>query len=145
MRTKPCDGVLRLDVTALDPRVEIHVAYDGLAGLSRRSILSDLVTEIERKGPKELPILVAALKRHGGIVTLSYLDYVSYGIGGGDATAEQVYHRTMLLWHEPARPATGKQPRVPEHLVLDRNPSLVPAGGVGIAPAVNPLERLSLE
>ncbi len=57
-----------------------------------------------------------------------FSDYVSYGIGGGDATAE-FFLGTYLILHEPARTA-DKEPAVPEHVALYR-----PAG----------VERLSLE
>ncbi|HTT14321.1 MAG TPA: hypothetical protein VMG14_01405 [Thermoplasmata archaeon] len=112
-----------MDVVATDPRVEICVAYDGLTGLSQRSILRDIWDELVAKGPTEFQKLVEALKRHGGIVTVTYLDYVSYGIGGGDATAENTWPHTMLIWCEPARPAEG----IPAHVALRRNPPVVPA------------------
>jgi hypothetical protein len=121
VRTKVCESVLRLDVVGLDPRVEVHMTYDGLGGLAERPILRDLVEEIQRKGPETYESFLAAIKRHGGAVTISYQDYVSYGIGGGDATAEYPFLRTMVLWHEKARD------QVPEHLALRRNPAPVPA------------------
>jgi len=135
MRTKACDGVLRMDVVALDPRVEVELVYDGLAGLTSRSILRDILNEVEMKGPKAYDEFIGALRRHGGTVHLAYADYVSYGIGGGDAVAEFHFPRTMYLLHEPARPASGREPRVPEHLALDRSPSVLPAGGVGAPPS----------
>ena len=129
MRTKPVEGVLRLDVVALDPRPAVYLAYDGLAGVSQRPILRDLVEELERKGPEELGKFLEALrKRRSGQVHVYFSDYVSYGIGGGDAAAE-FFLGTFLLLHEPARPA-GKDPAIPEHLALFR------PGGV---------ERLAIE
>ena len=129
MRTKPVEGVLRLDVVALDPRPAIYLAYDGLAGISQRPLLRDLVEELERKGPGELAKFLDALRRHrSGQVHVYFSDYVSYGIGGGDAAAE-FFLGTFLVLHEPAR-AAGKDPAVPEHLALFR------PGGV---------ERLSLD
>jgi hypothetical protein len=129
VRTKPVEGVLRLDVVALDPRPAVYLAYDGLAGLSQRPLLRDLVDELERKGPGETAKFLDALRRrHSGSIHVYFSDYVSYGIGGGDAAAE-FFLGTFLLLHEPARPA-GTDPAVPEHLALIR------PGGI---------ERLSLE
>lgn len=129
MRTKPVEGVLRLDVVALDPRPAVYLSYDGLAGISQRPILRDLVDELSRKDPDDLPKFLEALRRHhSGQVHVYFSDYVSYGIGGGDAAAE-FFLGTFLLLHEPARPA-GKEAAVPEHLALFR------PGGV---------ERLALE
>jgi hypothetical protein len=129
MRTKPVEGVLRLDVVALDPRPAVYLAYDGLAGISQRPLLRDLVEELERKGPGELAKFLDALRKHrSGQIHVYFSDYVSYGIGGGDAAAE-FFLGTFLVLHEPARPA-GKEPAVPEHLALFR------PGGV---------ERLALE
>jgi len=119
MRTKPAEGVLRVDLVALDPRPAIYLAYDGLAGISQRPIVRDLMDEVERKGPEETARFLDALRRHrSGQVHVYFSDYVSYGIGGGDATAE-FFLGTYLLLHEPARPA-GKEPAVPEHLALYR-------------------------
>ena len=129
MRTKQVEGVLRLDVVALEPRPAIYLAYDGLAGISQRPILRDLVDELARKGPEELARFLETLRRrHSGQVHVYFADYVSYGIGGGDATSE-FFLGTFLVLHEPPR-AAAEGPAVPEHLALFR------PGGV---------ERLSLE
>ncbi|HTW54836.1 MAG TPA: hypothetical protein VMG36_00050 [Thermoplasmata archaeon] len=129
MRTKPVEGVVRLDIVALEPRPAVFLSYDGLAGLSQRPMLRDILDEVERKGPDDLKKLLDSLRRHrSGHVHVYFSDYVSYGIGGGDAAAE-FFLGTYLLLHEPARPA-GKEAAVPEHLALFR-----PGG----------LERLSLE
>jgi hypothetical protein len=129
MRTKQVEGVLRLDVVALEPRPAIYLAYDGLAGVSQRPILRDLVDELARKGPQELGKFLEILKKtHSAQVHVYFADYVSYGIGGGDATSE-FFLGTFLVLYEPAR-AAGDAPAVPEHLALFR------PGGV---------ERLALE
>ncbi|MFZ1023806.1 MAG: hypothetical protein WAN87_06705 [Thermoplasmata archaeon] len=129
MRTKQVEGVLRLDVVALDPRPAVYLAYDGLGGLSQRPLLRDLIEELQRKGPEALRSFLDALRRHhSGQVHVYFADYVSYGIGGGDATAE-FFFGTFLLLYEPARVA-GTEPGHPEELVLMR-----PIG----------TERLSLE
>ncbi len=129
MRTKAVEGIVRLDVVALDPRPAIYLAYDGLGGLSQRPLLRDLVEELHRQGSASLQrFLDAVRKHHSGQVHVYFADYVSYGIGGGDATAE-FFFGTFLLLHRPARtPENG--PPEPEHLVLVR-----PGGQ----------ERLSLE
>jgi len=129
MRTKPVEGVVRLDIVTLEPRPAVFLSYDGLAGLSQRPMLRDILDEVERKGPEETKKFLDSLRRHrSGQVHVYFSDYVSYGIGGGDAAAE-FFLGTYLLLHEPARPA-GKEAAVPEHLALFR-----PGG----------LERLSLE
>ena len=89
MRTKPVEGVLRLDVVALEPRPAVYLSYDGLAGLSLRPLLRDLIEELQRKGGDELAQFLSAIRqRHSGHLHIYFSDYVSYGIGGGDATAE---------------------------------------------------------
>ncbi|HKS59801.1 MAG TPA: hypothetical protein VJS68_03375 [Thermoplasmata archaeon] len=118
MRTKAVEGVLRLDIVTLDPRPAIYLAYDGLGGLSQRPLLRDLVEELQRKGGTALKDLVEGLRRHhSGQVHVYFADYVSYGIGGGDATAE-FFFGTFLLLHEPAKSAAN--PPEPEQLVLVR-------------------------
>jgi hypothetical protein len=130
MRTKAVEGVLRVDVMALEPRPAAYLAYDGLGGLSQRPILRDLVEELQRQGPEAFTKFLNALRAHrSGQVHVYFSDYVSYGIGGGDATAE-FFFGTFLLLHRPAVAAEGANPAVPEELVLFR-----PQGG----------ERLSLE
>lgn len=127
MRTKPVDGVLRLDVMALDPRPAVYLAYDGLAGLSQRPLLRDLVEELARKGPDAARSFLEAIRRHRAAqVHVYFSDYVSYGIGGGDATAE-FFFATFLVLHQPR--GAGPQAE-PEQLLLVR------PGGT---------ERLSLE
>lgn len=129
MRTKQVDGVLRLDVVALEPRPAIYLAYDGLGGLSQRPLLRDLVEEIQRKSSEAFPQVLDSLRRHrSGQVHVYFSDYVSYGIGGGDATAE-FFFGTFLLLHQPAIEGDGAPPE-PEQLLLLR------PGGV---------ERLPLE
>ncbi len=114
MRTKPVEGVLRLDVVTLDPRPAIYLAYDGLAGLSQRTMLRDLIEELHRQGPETLRAFIDSLrKHHAGQVHVYFSDYVSYGIGGGDATAE-FFFGTFLVLHEPAK---GDNP---EQILLQR-------------------------
>ncbi|MCI4323822.1 MAG: hypothetical protein L3K03_07395 [Thermoplasmata archaeon] len=120
MRTKSVEGVRRVDVVALEPRPAIYLAYDGLAGLTQRPLLHDLLEELERQGPEALQKFLAALKaHHSGQLHVYFSDYVSYGIGGGDATAE-FFFGTFLLLHQPARPAKGETPAEPEALMLYR-------------------------
>ena len=127
MRTKAVEGVLRLDVVSLDPRPAVYLAYDGLGGLSQRPLLRDLVEELQRKGTEGLTAFLDAIRRRrSGLVHVYFADYVSYGIGGGDASAE-FFFGTFQLLHEAAG---ADREREPEHLVLLR-----PGGA----------ERLSLE
>jgi hypothetical protein len=117
MRTKRVESLLRLDVVALDPRPAVYVAYDGLQGLSERPILRDLLDELDRQGPAARTELQDALRRHrSGQVHVYFQDYVSYGIGGGEATAE-FFFGTFLLLHYPETKDPTPQP---EQLVLVR-------------------------
>ncbi len=119
MRTKPVEGVLRLDVVSLDPRPAVYLSYDGLAGLSLRPLLRDLIEELQRKGSEDLQKFLEAIRlRRSGYLHIYFSDYVSYGIGGGDATAE-FFYGTFLLLYEPSR-AAGNEAGVPEHLALVR-------------------------
>ena len=117
MRTKPVEGVLRMDLTNHEPP-ELYLAYDGLAGLSLRSMLRDIIEEFQRKGAGELATFIGLVRaRRWARIFVYFSDYVSYGIGGGDATAE-FFFGTFLMLHEPAREA--REGRVPEHLALVR-------------------------
>src|SRR5580693_6432413 len=114
MRTKAVEGVLRLDVVTLDPRPAVYLSYDGLGGLSQRPLLRDLVEELHRQGPEALNTFLDAVRRHrSGQIHVYFADYVSYGIGGGDATAE-FFFGTFLVLHE------GATATEPEQLVLQR-------------------------
>jgi len=118
MRTKQVDGVVRLDVVALDPRPAIYLAYDGLGGLSQRPLLRDVVEEIQRKGADSFTLFLDALRRHrSGQVHVYFSDYVSYGIGGGDATAE-FFFGTFLLLHEVAHETPDAPPEAEQLLLL---------------------------
>jgi hypothetical protein len=120
MRTKAVEGVLRVDVMALEPRPAAYLAYDGLGGLSQRPILRDLIEELQRQGTEAYTKFVSALRaHHSGQVHVYFSDYVSYGIGGGDATAE-FFFGTFLLLHRPATPGTGEVPAQGEELLLFR-------------------------
>jgi len=137
MRTKYVEGILRLDVSTWAPRIEIGAVYDGLGGLSQRNVLLDVVEELHRQGPDVLNRFLKTLRdtRRGFSIHVSFMDYVSYGIGGGDAVAEFPYRSFLVLYHPPALE--------PEHLEMVMERILVPADG-----AVNgvPLRtRLSLE
>jgi hypothetical protein len=120
MRTKSVDGVLRVDVMTLDPRPALYMAYDGLGGLSQRPLLRDLVEELQRQGPEAFAKLLESLrKHHSAQLHVYFSDYVSYGIGGGDATAE-FFFGTFLLLHAPPKPVEGSNPASPEELLLIR-------------------------
>jgi hypothetical protein len=127
MRTKAVEGVLRVDIVTLDPRPAVYLSYDGLGGLSQRPLLRDLIEEMQRKGNEPLTQFLDAVRRHrSGQVHVYFSDYVSYGIGGGDATAEFFFGTFQLLHDAGSREVGGE----PEHLILMR-----PGGA----------ERLSLE
>jgi len=120
MRTKQVEGVLRAGVVTLEPRPALYVTYDGLGGLSQRPILRDLVEELARKGPDTFQPFIKSLRQHrSGHVHVYFSDYVSYGIGGGDATSE-FFFGTFLLLHDPAKTGAGAAAPSPEQLVLVR-------------------------
>jgi hypothetical protein len=120
MRTKQVEGVLRAGVVTLEPRPALYVTYDGLGGLSQRPILRDLIEELARKGPETFQPFLKSLRAHrSGHVHVYFSDYVSYGIGGGDATSE-FFFGTFLLLHEGAK-SSGPSSPTPEQLVLVRN------------------------
>lgn len=123
MRTKQVEGVLRAGVVTLEPRPALYVTYDGLGGLSQRPILRDLIEELARKGPETFQPFLKSLRQHrSGHVHVYFSDYVSYGIGGGDATAE-FFFGTFLLLHDPAKTGAPGTAPTPEQLVLVRGPA----------------------
>ncbi|MGI0068278.1 MAG: hypothetical protein ACREB9_07720 [Thermoplasmata archaeon] len=112
MRTKSVEQVLRCDLIAESPRVEVYLEYDGLAGMTLRSWLYDIVHALEEQGTEVRSRFLSAIRKvHSGYVDICFRDYVSYGIGGGDATADFHFGRYLIL-HMPATEG------VPEHLWL---------------------------
>ena len=122
MRTKVCESVRMFDVTQWEPRPFVYLVYDGLAGISQRPILRDVIEELERKGEwQKFVTKLRTARVHSADVQVYYHDYVSYGIGGGDATSEYLYRTLLLLWN-PAVKGDEKARRasIPEHLALER-------------------------
>jgi len=115
-RTKPVEGVLRLTVACLEPRPAVGLLYDGLAGLSQRHMLRDLLEGLAQI-EKVAPFLEALEKRGAGELQVEFTDYVSYGIGGGDATAEFFFGTYQILWVDATRHYEGATSVTPE-LVL---------------------------
>ena len=58
---------MRLDVTQLAPIPEVGIAYDGLAGLSQRPILRDIVAELHRHGKGALEAFLKAVDHRGDL------------------------------------------------------------------------------
>jgi len=111
--------VLRLDVTQLAPIPEVGIAYDGLAGLSQRPILRDIVAELHRHGKGALEAFLKAVDHRGsGKVYVYFDDYVSYGIGGGDASSQFYFGSYLLLQVDVTRPFFGDRPESPYLLLL---------------------------
>jgi hypothetical protein len=105
MRTRECLNVLRVGVIELAPRPTLYLVYDGLGGLSGRPMLRDIWEELARKGPTVLKPFLDALQRAGsGHVFVYFHDYVSYGIGGGDATAEFFFGTRRIYWVDAFHP-----------------------------------------
>ncbi len=108
MRTKAVEGVLRVEITRLEPRPEIGLTYDGLSGLSQRPMLRDIIEELTRQGPATLKTFLKAMsKAGGGSVHVYFADYVSNGVGGGDATSEFFFGTYLILQVGPTRPFHG--------------------------------------
>ena len=104
MRTKICDGVRELRLVNERP-LEVYMVYDGLAGLTLRNILPDIQQDLEAQG--KFGRFVAAIReRRWANLGVYFHDYVSHGIGGGDATAE-FFFGSLLILHCPA---TGAEP-----------------------------------
>lgn len=123
MRTKALEGLLRLDIARLDVKPEFVMLYDGLGGISQRPFLRDLIEELYRKGPDDLKRCLAAIRQRGAAtVWVYFLDYVSYGIGGGDATTE-FFLATYQLIHRKADDGPERlllfRPSGPERLSLE--------------------------
>ncbi|MDE1822231.1 MAG: hypothetical protein KGJ23_14210 [Euryarchaeota archaeon] len=127
MRTKKAERVTRFDVIGLEPKPALYISYDGLGKLSERSLLRDVLEELQRKGAPAYTEFLKSLRSHrSAYVHVYFSDYVSYGIGGGDATAE-FFFGTYLLLHDAA---TGGESGSREALTL-------------VHPAVRP-ERVEL-
>lgn len=93
---------------------EFVVVYSGLGGISARNMLEDLLNGLKRKPKETYDGALLALRRRGAAsVAAYYRDYVSYGIGGGDATVEHYLGAFMLFLVR----ATADDP---ERLVLIR-------------------------
>ncbi len=126
MKIKRVEGVQKVRITSLTPGPEIYASYDGLAGLSERTILKDLLNELER-GTVEV---LAGVDRKGGSTRISreefislirekgsgrvyvyFEDYVSYGAGAGEEVAE-FFFRSMPLVHMPAGKDGGQRERL---------------------------------
>jgi hypothetical protein len=87
-----------MEITRLDVKPEVYLVYDGLGGLSRRPMIRDIMNELQYAGPEQWDPFVSALRRrHAAHVFVYFNDYVSYGIGGGDATAEFFYGSFLIL------------------------------------------------
>ncbi len=72
-----------MDLVSTEPRAEVFIVYDGLAGLSSRRMLQDVVEELQRQGPEPLDQFLEVMRRRGsGRLFVEFSDYVSYGIGG---------------------------------------------------------------
>jgi hypothetical protein len=104
MRTKVVEGILRLDVVRVDPpKPSLYVAYDGLVGISQRPILKDVLEELDRMGNETAQaFLRAAVRCRHAEFCVYFSDYVSYGIGGGDAVAE-FFYKTLELYTVDAK------------------------------------------
>jgi len=102
MRTALCNRLLRVEVVSHDPHPEVYALYDGLIGLSSRPVLAEII-EALRVEPVGFRRFTEALqKRRSARLFLSFMDYVSYGLGGGDAMAEFRFRTQLLLFDSPS-------------------------------------------
>ena len=108
MRTKAVEGVLRVEITRLEPRPEIW------AHLRRplRPLPASHAPRHHRGAhpggpgdPQDVP--EGHVEGRGGSVHVYFADYVSYGVGGGDATSEFFFGTYLILQVGPTRPFHG--------------------------------------
>ncbi|MGI0066850.1 MAG: hypothetical protein ACREB9_00260 [Thermoplasmata archaeon] len=109
MRTKTVERAIECRLVESEPRVSVYLRYDGLAGLSTRPWLCDVLECLVQDGL--IGKFLGLIRKKAGNVTIEFEDYASYGVGGGNATATFYFGSVMLL-HVPAAGAT------PEHLWL---------------------------
>ncbi len=110
MRTKKAERVRNFEIIGVEPHPALYVAYDGLAGVAERSILHDLLEQLQMLGPERYLELMEGLRRHrSAYVHIYFHDYVSYGVGGGEATAEFFYGTYLLLYDPPSPEGTGRE------------------------------------
>jgi hypothetical protein len=109
MRTKPVEGVLRLE-TNVEPKPSAYLVYDGLAGISERKKIMDMIDFLDNEDvtlAKRKAFLKAVEKSGSAEVQVYFQDYVSYGVGGGEATSEFLFGTFRLYHVSPARPFRG--------------------------------------
>ncbi|MEM0129364.1 MAG: hypothetical protein QXG65_04290 [Thermoplasmata archaeon] len=116
MRTKVCRAARHVHICSLEPP-EVYLIYDGLIGVSNRRIAADILHGLRAGGEDRLRSFVEAIRRRRWArVWVDFDDYVQYGPGGGEATAE-FYFGTFRMLHEPASPKSG----IPEHIAIRRD------------------------
>ena len=104
MRSKKCLQLLSTKIRGTQPRPEIYARYDGLVGLTKRDMADDIRCFLR----DHLNVDMFALVRPRAVPVWVYFDdYVSYGVGGGDATEEMFYGTYLLIPVRPDRPFRG--------------------------------------
>ncbi len=103
------------------------VEYDGLVGLSQHNILADMAAWYRTDSPAWVEFLSVIKTAVRGRVDLYFSDYVSYGVGGGDATSPQYFGSYILRYVGPSHPLHGFT--ADERLVLFRTRSSPADGG----------------
>lgn len=126
MKIKRVESIQKTRVISLEPRPEIYVSYDGLAGLSQRPILKEFLGELDRGAVDYVggganqgaastinrDRLIAELKKRGaGEIYVYFDDYVSYGAGAGEEVGE-FFFKSMPLLYIPASKETGEKERL---------------------------------
>jgi hypothetical protein len=89
-------------VVTFDPRPEVYAVYDGLVGLSSRPVLAEILEALRAEPVGFRRFTEALQKKRSARLLLYFTDYVSYGLGGGDAMAEFPYRTQLLLFDSPS-------------------------------------------
>ncbi len=116
MRTTLSTRVLEAKVVTWEPHPEIYAVYDGLIGIASRPVLAEIFEVLRTDSMGFRRFTEVLQKRRSGRLFLYFMDYVSYGLGGGDAVASFPFRTQLLLYDPPsAEFPSGSVRRVQPH------------------------------